>query len=256
MRPTGTARRRTGSAANSCRRTAYRCRSLDDRSWQQGAEFEAVHVPGITVSSFRPQNRGQRCPPPDGMIEGADRASTGERPPNEPTNMKRSAYSLSAASRARTHLRLYLARQQPNGANRSASPFLDGLAAREIAQPAQITAYQPDTPRSGANCHHLGGRTGTSPRARLRLYENCPRRFFYTHVFGLGHARETTAFSRTHDCPTAHPLALQAERVAGEPDEAAASANSRASGKRTAQRTMPYAADYLHLAGRGWCRFL
>jgi hypothetical protein len=36
--------------------------------------------------------------------------------------------------------------------------------------------------------------------SRLGLYEKCPRRFFYTHVLGLGAARKPTAFSRTHDC--------------------------------------------------------
>jgi hypothetical protein len=35
---------------------------------------------------------------------------------------------------------------------------------------------------------------------RLGSYEKCPRRFFYTHVLGLGGARKPTAFSRTHDC--------------------------------------------------------
>ena len=37
-------------------------------------------------------------------------------------------------------------------------------------------------------------------RRRLELYEKCPRRFFYTHVLGLGGARKATAFARTHDC--------------------------------------------------------
>ena len=36
--------------------------------------------------------------------------------------------------------------------------------------------------------------------ARLELYQKCPRRFFFTHVLGIGTARKTTAFSRTHDC--------------------------------------------------------
>ena len=35
---------------------------------------------------------------------------------------------------------------------------------------------------------------------QLGSYERCPRRYFYTHVLGLGGARKATAFSRTHDC--------------------------------------------------------
>ena len=50
----------------------------------KGLEFEAVHVPGLTKSSFPASNRGQRCPPPTGMIEGASavrlgRGQTGAR---------------------------------------------------------------------------------------------------------------------------------------------------------------------------------
>src|SRR3546814_4308584 len=40
----------------------------------KGLEFEAVHVPGLTKSSFTASNRGQRCPPPIGMIEENGRA--------------------------------------------------------------------------------------------------------------------------------------------------------------------------------------
>ena len=36
--------------------------------------------------------------------------------------------------------------------------------------------------------------------SRLRSFDGCPRRFFYTHVLGLGGARKPTAFSQTHDC--------------------------------------------------------
>src|SRR3546814_10274668 len=46
-----------------------------------------------------------------------------------------------ALSRARTHLTLSLARKQPNGNNRSPSPYLDWLPGgrvSEIARPAKI----------------------------------------------------------------------------------------------------------------------
>jgi hypothetical protein len=36
--------------------------------------------------------------------------------------------------------------------------------------------------------------------SHLGLYEKCPRRFFYTHVLGLGGKKKATAFSQTHDC--------------------------------------------------------
>ena len=48
----------------------------------KGLEFEAVHLPGLTVASFPSSNRGPRCPPPSGMIEGgAVRLGGGEAAP-------------------------------------------------------------------------------------------------------------------------------------------------------------------------------
>ena len=38
----------------------------------KGLEFDAVHVPGLTTASFPTTNRGQRCPPPAGMIDGME----------------------------------------------------------------------------------------------------------------------------------------------------------------------------------------
>src|SRR5262249_29986245 len=38
----------------------------------KGLEFAAVHVPGMSVSSFPANPQGQRCPPPQGMIESED----------------------------------------------------------------------------------------------------------------------------------------------------------------------------------------
>ena len=44
----------------------------------KGLEFEAVHLPGLTVASFPTSNRGERCPPPKGMIDGSGDASPKE----------------------------------------------------------------------------------------------------------------------------------------------------------------------------------
>jgi hypothetical protein len=85
---------------------------------------------------------------------------------------------------------------------------------------------------------------------RLLLYEICPRRFFYTHVLGLGGARKTTAFSRTHDC--VHHLIrwLSAERLTGEPDEAAAAREFDSIWQTRGPTDHAFAADYLRLASR------
>jgi DNA helicase II / ATP-dependent DNA helicase PcrA len=75
----------------------------------KGLEFEAVHVPGLTKQSFPSSYRGQRCPPPTGMIEGED----GSDPESgaKAHNMEEECLFFVALSRARSHLRLYLCPQ-------------------------------------------------------------------------------------------------------------------------------------------------
>jgi DNA helicase II / ATP-dependent DNA helicase PcrA len=166
----------------------------------KGLEFEAVHIPGLTVSSFPLSNRGQRCPSPVGMIEGAETLTIAEESKQSQEHEEQCLFFV-ALSRARTHLRIYRARLQDNGNNRKPSPFLGWIPnhlAIEIASPATLP-LPPGAlrtlaiPVSHASEDHI---TDT----RLRLYEKCPRRYFYTHVLGLGSARKPTAFSRTHDC--------------------------------------------------------
>ena len=94
----------------------------------KGLEFEAVHVPGLTAASFPSSNRGQRCPPPVGMIEGAEALTVSEEAKRSHEHEEQCLFFV-ALSRARTHLRIYLARLQPNGKNRSPSSFLDWIPA-------------------------------------------------------------------------------------------------------------------------------
>jgi len=166
----------------------------------KGLEFEAVHVPGMTVSSFPSSNRGSRCPPPVGMIDGAEGLSVSEAAKRAHDHEEECLFFV-ALSRARTFLRLHLARRQANGNNRSASPYLAWLPSTlvtEIAQPATLP-LPPDAPKP-APISVTRGSAWPITDSRLGSYEKCPRRFFYTHVLGLGAARKRTAFSQTHDC--------------------------------------------------------
>jgi DNA helicase II / ATP-dependent DNA helicase PcrA len=213
----------------------------------KGLEFEAVHIPGLTVSSFPSSNRGQRCPPPDGMVEGTGNL-TGAEAARRAQEHEEQCLFFVATSRSRAHLRLYLARRQPNGTNRSPSPFLEEFAAHEITLPVTM-ALPPDAPRPRPILV-------TRPAdwlltdSRLRSYEQCPRRFFYTHLLGLGSARKPTPFSRTHDCLYKLIDWLSAERVSGEPDEATAASEFNRIWAEGGPTEHAYAADYLRLAGR------
>jgi DNA helicase-2/ATP-dependent DNA helicase PcrA len=166
----------------------------------KGLEFEAVHVPGLTVSSFPWNNRGQRCPPPVGMIEGAEKLSVSEEA-KQAQDKEEECLFFVALSRARTNLRVYLARLQPNGKNRNRSPFLNWLPRRlvlEVTNPKTLPLPL-DAPQPVPILISYPASYEVTDN-RLILYKKCARRFFYTHVLGLGSTQKATAFSRTHDC--------------------------------------------------------
>jgi DNA helicase-2/ATP-dependent DNA helicase PcrA len=165
----------------------------------KGLEFEAVHLPGLTIASFPASYHGQRCPSPEGMIDGAGDLSLAEEGKRSHGHEEECLFFV-ALSRARTHLRLYYARRQRNGKARAVSPFLEWLPAplvSEVAQGSLLPVLEASQPQPiGITWPPSWSLTDSS----LKLYEKCPRRFFYTHVLGLGSARRPTAFSRTHDC--------------------------------------------------------
>jgi DNA helicase II / ATP-dependent DNA helicase PcrA len=216
----------------------------------KGLEFEAVHVPGLTVSSFPLSYRGQRCPAPDGMIMGAEHL-TGADEAKRAHRHEEECLFFVAASRARTHLRLYLARQQPNGTTRAASPYLgwlSGTGLDEIPHPPTLP-LPPDAPRPALvpiarpNGWHV---TDTG----LRSYEQCPRRFFYTHVLGLGGAQKSTAFTRTHECLYAFMQWLSAARLGGAVGEEVAMRAFERIWQADGPTDHAFAADYRRLADR------
>jgi len=216
----------------------------------KGLEFEAVHVPGLTVSSFPSSNRGQRCPPPAGMVEGAEGLSVVEEGKRAHEHEEQCLFFV-ALSRARTHLRLYLARRQPNGNNRSASPYLGWLrpgTVDEVSRPATLP-LPPGAPRpapvsvSRASGWHITD-------SRLVAYEKCPRRFFYTHVLGLGGARKRTAFTQTHDCLYGLIRWLADARRTAEPTLAEAEAAFEAIWREQGPVAHAFRDDYRRLASR------
>lgn len=86
--------------------------------------------------------------------------------------------------------------------------------------------------------------------ARLRSYEGCPRRFFYTHVLGLGGARKSTAFSQTHDCLYDLIRWLADAHLDGTGDLAAATREFDRMWAESGPLTHPFVADYRRLADR------
>src|ERR1700676_4492092 len=140
----------------------------------KGLEFEAVHVPGLTAASFPSSNRGQRCPPPVGMIEGAEALTVSDEAKLSHEHEEQCLFFV-ALSRARTQLRIYLARLQPNGNNRSPSAFLDWIQTVEIARPKTLP-LPPGASRPEA-VTVAGGTDSQITDSSLNAYQKCPRRY-------------------------------------------------------------------------------
>ena len=214
----------------------------------KGLEFEAVHVPGLTVASFPSSNRGQRCPPPAGMIEGIEWVAASEEAKQAHNNEEECLFFV-ALSRAKTYLRLYLTRFQPNGRKRSASPFLEWIPNDRVVgidnppylslplgadRTSVVTVIRPSE-------IHI---TDT----QLRSYGKCPRRFFYTYVLGLRSARKSTAFSMTHDCLYELIRWINDERSRAEPTLEGAEAAFNTIWQTQGPVSHGYADDYRRLA--------
>jgi superfamily I DNA/RNA helicase len=216
----------------------------------KGLEFEAVHIPGLTVSSFPSLHRGRRWAAPNGMIAGAEDL-TGAEEAKRAHSYEEECLFFVAASRARTHLRLYLARRQANGYDRAASPYLDWFSAaglEEISYPPTLPllpiAARPEPELiAWPNGWH-------ATNTQLRLYEQCPRRFFYTHVLGLGGKRKSTTFTRTHDCLYELIQWLSATRASEDIGEAAVMDEFERIWQAHGPTDHAFAADYRRLAER------
>lgn len=216
----------------------------------KGLEFEAVHLPGLTQASFPSAYHGQRCPPPVGLIAGAEGLSVSDE-------AKRSHYQeeeclfFVAMSRARTYLRFYQPRFSKTGRNRTSSELLAQIPAHlyiEIDDPPTIP-LPPDAPRpEPIDVTHAPAWAVSD--TRLELYQKCPRRFFFTHVVGIGTARKSTAFSRTHDCLYEVIDWLAETRVDAEATIAEAEAAFEKIWETRGPKDHAFAPDYRRLASR------
>lgn len=214
----------------------------------KGLEFQAVHVPGLTVSSFPSSNRGQRCPTPDGMVEENLSSSDEVRRAHD---LEEECLFFVALSRAEKHLRLYLNRRQANGNNRTPSPFLSWLPTggyEEIDNPPMLRLPQ-DAPQPRAITVKLPEDWHVTSELLL-TFEKCPRRFFYTHILDLGGTRKPTAFTRTHECIYKLIEWLAAARVDREPNESSAEEEFEQIWQAYGPTEHAYSSEYRELAVR------
>ncbi|HEY1929863.1 MAG TPA: ATP-dependent helicase [Caulobacteraceae bacterium] len=165
----------------------------------KGLEFEAVHLPGLTVAGFPSSNRGERCPAPRGLIDGAGDTDS-KTFAKQSHDAEEQCLFFVALSRARQRLQLYHCSRQANGSNRNPSPYLAAIRACLDVRPSPPQLKAPTGGDDGYSIPVTWPANWRLTDARLESYDSCPRRFFYTHVLGLGGRRRMTPFGKAHDC--------------------------------------------------------
>ena len=162
----------------------------------KGLEFRAVHLPGLNADTIPRRPPAPPCPPPDGMVEGAEGSALELFQAGQAEEQECLFYV--ALSRARDRLFLYAPTQKSNSHKRSLSAFIDRLGTnlvRRLVNPGRILPPAPEM--ADIVLAIDGGLRFTG--SQLALYERCPRRFFYTHILQVGGRRTTTPFMQMHE---------------------------------------------------------
>lgn len=162
----------------------------------KGLEFSVVHVPGLNSDTIPRTAPAPPCPPPDGMIEGAEGGALEFYRAGQTEEQQCLFYV--ALSRARDRLFFYAPTQKSNGHKRPLSPFLDRLGATIDRQSCTPLRTLPATGSEQPILLQIDGGMRFSAY-QIGLYDSCPRRFFYTHVLQVGGRRTVTAFMQLHD---------------------------------------------------------
>ena len=161
----------------------------------KGLEFRVVHLPGITKGTLPRGPQPPACPPPDGMIMGAE--GHGREITDREHREEQECLFYVALSRARDRLLLYSPSRQSGGNKRNPSDFVDRLGSDLVRKVVTPRNYGIDTAVAPVAIAYLG--QPAFRQSELGLYERCPRRFFYTYVLKLGGKRTTTAYEDMHD---------------------------------------------------------
>lgn len=185
----------------------------------KGLEFGVVHLLGMNADTLpRPASK-PACPPPDGMIAGADGSSPviTEAAHDE----EQECLFYVAVSRARDRLIAYAPTRKSNNVTRPLSPFLDRLGADLTRQHVTPTLVVPPAAHAAPVAIAFDGGMSFSG-AQLALYEACPRRFLYTHVLQIGGRRTESPFMRMHEAVRTVVRSVVDDPEAGEPTAIAA----------------------------------
>lgn len=181
----------------------------------KGLEFPVVHVPGMNGDTLPRTPPTPTCPPPDHLVAGAQGNALAAF--RESMAEEQECLFYVALSRARDRLFLYATTTKSDGSRRPISRFVERLGnhlvSREIRSAPSLPAALDAAPIPVA----VDGALRFSAH-QIALYESCARRFFYTHVLGIGGRRTMTAFMQMHEAVRTVTAAIIAD-VAGTIDD-------------------------------------
>lgn len=183
----------------------------------KGLEFRIVHLPGLNADTIPRRPSVPPCPPPDGMVEGAEGPALDAFRAGQAEEQECLFYV--ALSRARDRFFLYAPTQKSNGHKRSLSAFLDRLGPKLVQRAINPEETLPPAPEMADIALAIdGGLRFTG--AQLALYERCPRRFFYTHILQVGGRRTATPFMKMHEAVrmVLQAVIADASAISGEED--------------------------------------
>lgn len=181
----------------------------------KGLEFPVVHVPGLNDDTMPKRSHMSRpkCPPPDGMIEGA--AGSAEEEFLASHIEEQDCLFYVAMSRARDRLRLYRCSHAGNR-TRGESSFVVRLGSDIRQVPVVPTRELPED--SSKLPVPVMFEEGCSWQAwHFDTYASCPRRLLYEHVLGVRGAIERTPYRRVHDA--VRKLCASIIEAGGMPDD-------------------------------------
>lgn len=211
----------------------------------KGLEFPVVHLPGLIKARLPRSNIPPACPPPDGLIDGADHL-TGLEAVMAGHEQEQECIFFVALSRARDRLILYTTTHSQGGRKSPISPFLETISRR--LQPAVRPAHLPGPPPATGTI----AITWTAPphlsEHQLRQYDGCPRRFFYSYVLKIGGRRAESAFMQMHDALQTVLDWVSSEHATKNPEPTALIAAIDDAWEKSGPAQHPYASDYRRLA--------
>lgn len=162
----------------------------------KGLEFRAIHFPGVNTNSLpRSPNLFQGIETPDGLVRGP--AGTGKEVRTQAHLDEQECLFYVAMSRARDRLTIYTPTMQNGGRKWTHSEYIDRIVppmVRYRVDPALELAVEDDGQVDIAFEGPM-----TIEDTRLGTHGSCPRRFYYSHLLGVGGKRVETTFMKMHD---------------------------------------------------------